>query len=510
MTSAPGSSPGFSRARAVRARPPRRLPRGPASRRPKLPQAVVAEPRRRAASAKLGALRAPGGAIPAEQRLLQRLSFGWTEAELARLDEMGYEAYLDEQLNYEAIDDGWLEDALANAFPTLAMSPAQIFDAYFERRGVPIFELILASIFRAVYSPRQLYERMVVFWSDHFNIDLLSDLGFLLKPTDDREVIRRHALGKFPDLLRASAHSPAMLVYLTNDTNDKAHPNENYARELMELHTMGADKGYTERDVKEVARCFTGWTFRGRDAGPELGRFLFAAARHDDGAKRVLGHSIPAGGGESDGERVIDILAGRRRTARFIGKKLLRYFWGYEPKNKAIDQVADAYMRSDGDIRAMLRVVLRRNRMAAAPPKLKRPFHLAASGVRALMGEIENPRYLLAWLSSVGHLPFAWPAPNGYPDSEGYWSGLMLPRWNHAADLPFAKKSGVRIDPSLIDPTLSAGRLVRLINNRLFNGALSESSQAGVLSFLEAKPIDKSRIRDAIGLALSAPEFQQY
>ncbi len=510
MSTVPGYAPGFSRGRSMAMESSQRLPLGATSRRVRLPATVVAEPRSRAASASLRTMRASAGAIPVEQRLLQRISLGWNEAELARIQEAGYEAYLDEQLDYEAIDDSRLEDVLRNAFPTLTMSPAEISEAHLERRGVPIFELILASIFRAIYSPRQLFERMVVFWTDHFNIDLLSDLGFLLKPTDDREVIRRHAMGKFPELLRASAHSPAMLVFLTNDTNDKDRPNENYARELMELHTMGADKGYTERDVKEVSRCFTGWALEGRAAGAELGRFLFNARRHDDGAKTVLGQAIPAGGGESDGERVIDILVGRRRTARFLSKKLLRHFWGYEPKKKAIDQVADAYMRSGGDIREMLRVVLRRNRMAKATPKLKRPLHLSVSAIRALMGEVSNPRYVLGWLQSVGHPPFAWPMPNGYPDTEDFWSGLLISRWGFAANLPTEKRSGVRIDPALIDESLGAGKLVRRIDNRLFNGAMSKTTKAGVRSYLDAKPISRRRIREAIGLALSSAEFQLY
>ncbi len=214
----------------------------------------------------------PRGVSP-EQRLIQRLSLGWNLAERQLIGQLGYEAYLERQLDYEAIDDSFLEQPLVEALPTLSMSPAQLLQSYIGEPSVPVVELLLATLYRSLYSPRLLFDRMVIFWSDHFNIDLFGEAGFLLKPTDDREVVRRYALSSFPELLWASAHSPAMLSYLTNDTNDQDHPNENYARELMELHTMGADRGYTEQDVKEVARCFTGWGFRGPAPAPLFGRF---------------------------------------------------------------------------------------------------------------------------------------------------------------------------------------------------------------------------------------------
>ena len=183
------------------------------------------------------------------QRLIQRVTMGWTLAEQAVFDDLGYKGYLERQLDPESIDDFGLEEALQDALPTLAMSPAELIDRYENNPGVPIFELIVASIYRSIYSPRGLYERMIHFWSDHFTVHLLSGIGYLLKPTDDRDVIRANALGTFPELLSASAHSPAMLIYLTNDSNVFGHPNENYARELMELHTMGADRSPTTARV---------------------------------------------------------------------------------------------------------------------------------------------------------------------------------------------------------------------------------------------------------------------
>ena len=444
------------------------------------------------------------------QRLVQRATMGWTWAEQQRVDELGFKGWLDRQLAWRSIDDGGLEDNLNAALPTLAMSPAEILANYENDPGQPLIELILAAIYRALYSPRQLYERMVIFWSDHFNIHIFSDLAFLLKPTDDRDVVRAHAMGSFPALLSASAHSPAMLSYLTNDSNVRGAPNENYARELMELHTLGVDKGYTEEDVKQVARCFTGWAFSGPRAGANAGRFVFNAAEHDDGEKRVLGRVIPAGGGLADGERVLEILAGHPNTARFIAEKLLRWFWRYQPKQSAINGVANAYMSTGGDIKAMLRAVLQGDRVAAAQPKLKRPLHLMVSAMRALGAELRNPRYLIEQLFLTGHLPFDWPPPNGYPDSEGYWSGLVLPRWNFAATFLGLERSGIRVDLSLFDPSWSAERLVATMDAVLFNGTLSEKAIAELTAFLKAGNINKHRIRDALGLAVAAPQFQEY
>ena len=185
-----------------------------------------------------------------------------------------------------------------------------------------------SAILRAVYSRRQLQERMVEFWSDHFNIYAFKGQGPQFKVVDDHETIRAHALGKFRDLLGASARSAAMLGYLDNTSNRKGVPNENYARELMELHTLGVHGGYTQRDVKEVARCLTGWT---TEKHWHRGRFLFDPDAHDNGAKQVLGLTIAPGGGVTDGERVLDMLAGHPSTARHLARKLCVHFLGDAP-----------------------------------------------------------------------------------------------------------------------------------------------------------------------------------
>ncbi|MFQ5528040.1 MAG: DUF1800 domain-containing protein [Thermoanaerobaculia bacterium] len=449
--------------------------------------------------------------LSTSQRLIQRTTMGWSEFDQARLDEIGYNAWLGEQLEIEGLDDGPLEEVLADALPALSLTPAQLYERYENQRGQPIFQLIMASLYRAAYSPRQLFERTVIFWSDHFSIDLFSGVEYLLKPTDDRDVIRRHAMSTFPELLSASAHSPAMLTYLTNTSNVAGHPNENYARELMELHTMGADGPFTEQDVKEVARCFTGWGVTGgRFAGPDLGEFRFNPRNHDTGSKVVLGNTIPAGGGQQDGERVLEILSSHPATADFLATKMLRYFQGYEPKKSTVSRVASVYRNSGGDIRKMLKTILKRKRMRKATPKLKRPFHLMVSALRVLNADLRNSRALLEDLYGAGHLPFAWSPPNGYPDSRDYWVGFLLPRWNFAGNLPDSD-SGIKIELSFLDASMTPEEIAGQIDEHLFNGKLSKASRIAIEEFAAAAgEINNKKLFDAVGVALSSPEFQDY
>ncbi len=446
----------------------------------------------------------------AEATLLRRATMGPTVDDYAHIDNIGYEAWLDEQLDYTRLDNSALEDSLLENLPTLAMTAAQLHDEFEDNPFIPIFELWVATLFRALYSPRQLFERMSVFWADHFSIDIFGDYMEFLKPVDERTVGRANALGNFPSMLSASAHSPAMLIYLTNDTNEKNHPNENYARELMELHTMGADNGYTETDVKEVARCFTGWTwtapYRGSGDG-ELGTFRFSKRDHDKGKKKVLGKTIPAGGGIDDGERVIDILANRRETADFIATKMLRWLHGYEPSKKLVRKVSKAYQRTDGDIRTMVRTALRAKQMQSATPKLKRPFHLVVSSLRALGGNVEAPNRILGHLSAAGHLPFTWTPPNGYPDTSQWWSSLLISRWDYAASL--ADDETVAFDPAIDDPSGSTGKIVNRLDTLLLNGQMSADTRAALNKFLGQRK-SRTRVREAIGLVVSAPEFQEY
>ncbi len=453
---------------------------------------------------------ADGGwqAITPEQRLIQRTTLGATAFDYMVLEETGYRGYLERQLAFDQLDDQPLESALHEALPTLSISPAERYFFYSEEPEIPLFEFWIATVLRSIYSPRQLFERMVILWSDHFSIDTTSDLGLFFKPTDDEETIRRHALDSFPALLRASAHSPAMLSYLTNDTNFKDHPNENYARELMELHTLGPDE-FTQQDVREVARCFTGWGF-GKNAGRNFGRFDFDAAAHDSGEKTVLGHIIPAGGGIEDGEAVLSILAEHPATARLISRKMIRYLWGYEPPEWRVQRLADTYLATGGDIRAMLRVILSRRWLAKATPKLKRPYHLVTSTVRALFADIDEPLYLLFELLEAGQLPFNWAPPNGYPDSRDYWSSFLLPRWSFSSRVMLPE---VGVTPQLDDflnPHIRSAVLTARIDWLLTNQTMTQPARSQLRRFLGPPPRTPEHVAQAIGIAIASPDFQEY
>ncbi len=447
--------------------------------------------------------------ITPEQRLIQRVTTGMTVVEMAQVAELGYKDFLNRQLHPETIDDGGFEDALNSALPTLAMTPYEIYTSGDDFRAV--IELVVAKLLRTAYSPRQLYERMVAFWSDHFSIDILANHAHFLKPTDDREVARSHALGRFRDLLSASAHSPAMLEYLTNDSNVRGHPNENYARELMELHTVGVDGGYTQKDVQEVARCFTGWTFHTiYDESDRMGMFRFEMGNHDQRSKRVLGRKIKSGQGEEDGLAVISILADHPKTAEFIGSKLLRFFQGYDPDKRAIKRAAAKFSKTGGDIRSTMKTVLSKKNMRRAKPKLKRPQHLMVSAIRATAADINELEYMIETLEVSGHLPFAWSSPDGYPDDENYWSGFILPRWNFGATMPNPGESGIRVDPFLLDDSLTPKRFVKRLNERLFGGAMSSETRIGIEEFLRAGKMNMKRMREAMGIAIASPDFQSY
>jgi uncharacterized protein (DUF1800 family) len=351
----------------------------------------------------------------------------------------------------------------------------------------------------------------VAFWSDHFSIDILANHGDILKSTDDREVVRPHALGKFQDLLSASAHSPAMLEYLTNDSNVRGHPNENYARELMELHTVGVDGGYSQKDVQEVARCFTGWTLRNvYDETEDMGTFVFVMSDHDRRAKRVLGTRIKSGRGEEDGLEVIALLASHPKTAEYISTKLLRFFQGYEPDKRTIKRVANKFNKTGGNIRSTMKTVLAKKNMKRTRPKLKRPQHLIVSAIRATSADINELGYIIEKLELSGHLPFARSSPDGYPDDETYWSGYILPRWNFAATMPDAGESGIRVDPHLLDDSLSPKRFVKRLDQRMFNRTMSNETRIGIEQFLGSGKMNLKRMREAIGIAIASPEFQVY
>jgi len=442
-------------------------------------------------------------------RVVERATFGSTVQERSIASALGVDAYIDRHLNPMTFDDAVCDAMLADvAYNTLTLTPDQFVGL---NLGNVSSQLIKATLVRAVFSTRQLYERLVEFWSDHFNIWLQQDGVTLLKTVDDRDVIRANALGNFGTMLRASAHSPAMSEYLNNNTNTVGAPNENYARELMELHTLGVDGGYTQADVREVARCFTGWGYYRGTSGTLSYTFRYQSALHDTGQKVVLGQVIPArssAAGIQDGEDVINILLNHPSTGQFIGRKLLERFWGENPPQALVNAVAQTFQVSGGDIKSMVKVVF--GLIASSPPplKYKRPFHLLVSSLRALSAATNNPASLQTPLVSAGHIPFGWSPPDGYPDSLAYWAGGMLPRWNFGASLMNNEYSLVTVSESaFLAGATTPQQIVDRIDEVIFARRMTSVDKAQILSYLGSNPSTTTK-REALGLAVAAPGFQ--
>jgi hypothetical protein len=391
---------------------------------------------------------------PRDFMMLNRLTFGPRVEERVRFMEIGIQAWIEEQLAFETIDD-FDCNLLLQPFKSLNMDANELeaisnglFDDY-DRETIPD-ELRQATLIRQVYSKRQLYELMIEFWSDHFNIFMEKGNCFYLKTVDDREVIRKHAPGSLRDLVWASAHSPAMLVYLDNQANEKSHPNENYARELMELHTLGVDGGYSQQDVMELARCLTGWTVKEHFW---LGDFVFNGDLHDTGTKHILGMTIP-NAGIKEAEQIIEMLVTHPGTARFIATKLTRRFIADEPPQEIVEKAAQTFLQTHGDIKSVLRVILL-DGLPLAQPKYKRPANFVLSALRMLNAETDGAG-VQEYLLRMGQSYFNWPTPDGYPDHSDAWQGNLMPRWQFAFALIRNEIKGTKHNPgTLMNASLS-------------------------------------------------------
>lgn len=447
--------------------------------------------------------------------VLNRAAFGARPGDHARISKLGATpeaaatAYLERQLNPEKIADEEAEYA-GRRFETLALPLGELFEYQEELLQN---ELMRGALTRAVFSERQLYEVMVQFWSDHFNIDPSKGDCKWLKVADDREVIRKHALGKFPEMLRASALSPAMLWYLDGRVNRKENlaekPNENYARELLELHTLGVHGGYTQTDVMEVARCLTGWTVRSKDQKPyfQIGKVEFKLPQHDCGSKQVLGEKIPAipaalttaqrehlGAKELD--RVLDLVARHPATAQHLSTKLCQRFIADEPPVSAVETVARAFAQTNGDIRATLRALFATDAfLSQRGNKFKRPFNYIVSALRATGASTDAGLAIIDYLQRMGHAPFNYPTPDGYPEPAAPWLGTLLWRWNFALAISENKIKGTTIDFATLQN--NAGGDAGLRAHLLGRTATAEEAQAYHNSGA------------GLALMLSSPAFQR-
>jgi len=442
-------------------------------------------------------------------RLVRRVTNGVTREELARVDSLGFRKYLDYQLKPSAIDDSAVDAFVTSNYSNLSQPGTGLYQL---NQNALMRELSQATLYRAAFSKRQLYERMVQFWSDHFNI-YYPKVNYL-KVIDDREVIRRHALGKFPDMLRASAHSPAMLEYLDNTRSRGRNVNQNYARELMELHTLGVDGGYTQTDVEEVTRCLTGWTIAGR------GQFRFDPNGHDFTAKTVLGVDIPAmpasagAAGVQDGETVLDLLLEHPSTARFIATRLSRWLLEYDPPAALVDDVADTFARTGGDIPSMIRTILTPANLMAAPAKYRQPYQLVLAALRATQASVSGVRTITtitnAQLRNLGQPLFQWEEPDGYPDEVEWWAGSILQRWNFCSYICNLSTGDVVVNVTNLMQVNTAQGIADAINERVFASEMPPALLNRVSEYLAGGTINEVRVREALALALSSNEFQWY
>jgi uncharacterized protein (DUF1800 family) len=572
-----------------------------------------------------GARLAPGDTARAVN-LLNRATFGATPEDLAEVLRMGRAAWLERQLHPERIDDSALAPRL-EPFPAARMSMGDLYRAYPPRKqdaaviarrdsmrarmedgamadgqaqaGAArprramadttigagpariVVELGQAKLQRAAYSQRQLQEVMADFWFNHFNVFFGKTADRWMVGDYERTAIRPFVFGKFEEMLSATAHHPAMLVYLDNWTSavpqegaaggrgqallerwrgmsagqraaavregrvtaamaerlDRAlarpaaaaarRPrgiNENYARELMELHTLGVNGGYTQKDVQEVARVFTGWTVtapRPVPGGAEPA-FQFRPAMHDAGEKTVLGTRLPAGRGEDEGRQVLHMLATRPATAHFIAFKLAQRFVADQPPAALVDRLADVFLRTDGDLREVTRALLTSPELddpRYRGAKVKTPVEFVASALRATDAEAGRSRALFAALRAFGQVPYGASPPTGYAATGEQWtsSGAMLSRMNFALALAAGRVDGVRLPPPSELLAAAPGPLgtaeLRRLYSRLLPGQEPDARVVeAVRADLAAQPAgDPGRlVLRAVALLLGSPAFQRH
>ena len=527
----------------------------------------------------------PHGATPemsstSAAHVLNRITFGVRARDLERIRQSGIEAFIDAQLRPERLSDSELEQRLAR-FETLRLASSELAERYEIpagqarrqrqqqqqqdsqpaagapaagsvarvadperlRANLPLFEMWEQKILRAVYSERQLQEVLTDFWFNHFNVDARKGPTRYMLTEYERDAIRPHVLGRFRDLLGATAKSPAMLFYLDNwMSSDPAGPNvqrarpangrplgngranrlgsgnagaggptanggvigappgtgrarptglnENYGRELLELHTLGVDGGYTQQDVTEAARAFTGWTIDRPRLG---GGFRFAPALHDDGRKVVLGHVIAAGGGPRDGETVLDIVSRHPSTARFISTKLARRFVHDSPPASLVDRMVETFRKTDGDLRAVMTTLLKSPEFMSPEferAKVKTPFDFVVSALRGTDAEIRNARPLARAIQELGMPLYQCQPPTGYKDVADAWvnTGALVSRMNLALQLASNQMPGVRIvRPPGADAVVANG--------------LSDATRSTIARAQSDE--------QALALALGSPEFQR-
>ncbi len=498
---------------------------------------------------------------PLEAVLFNRAAFGATPEDLADFREMGpntrqqLEAWVDWQLEPHGIDDAALEMRLAQSnFLTLHKSLEELWtDHLYERedmdyRFLPIFETQHAALLRAIYSRRQLTEVLADFWHNHFNVHGFHFMAGPVFVHYDRDVIRPHGLGNFRQFVEAMTASPAMLFYLDNVFSSADGPNENFARELLELHTLGEENyygaipasevpthddgvpmGYTDEDVRELARCLTGWSL-----DEETGDFLYRWYWHDNGSKQVLGLTLPAYQAPLDDVRqVLDLLARHPGVARFVCTKLCRRLIADDPPASVVDAAVDAFLdavEEPDQLRRVVRTILLSDEFAETwGDKVRRPFELVMAAVRAMGPDFSLPlgetfsRFFFYLLYTTGNLPYTWVPPTGFPDRKEVWltTNALVTSWRLINLLAGLDIQGWRpCDPAGSTPA-DLGTAVEVADywiDRAFQRTIDEGSRARIIEFMAqgesphadldlGEPSVADRLRSMVGLILMSPDF---
>ena len=478
--------------------------------------------------------------------VLSRLTFGARPGDAEQVTAMGVSKWIDRQLHPWTINDNALEEVLAS-LPAWNQPTARLGNVDFSPRiaATPLPTLMkdtaarakiaqitikvlqatsvndnfyAGRVARAQLSDRQLLEVVSDFWENHFSVYS----GKMPSPTAlvelDRDALRPNALGKFRDLLGAVAHSPAMLFYLDNHLSTRRGLNENYARELMELHTLGVDGGYTQKDVQEVARALTGWTF---DRARQPFTFVFRREQHDTNEKVVLGHVLPAGRGIEDGEEVLDILAHHPSTAKYIAFKLARRLVSDDPPPALVSRAAETFARTDGDIGEVVRTIVTSREFfsrAAFRAKVKTPYELVISARRALNAPADTTPQTARLIARLGQASFGWQTPDGWPEKGIAWMtpGTMYSRIKFGNDIAEGRVPTIAPKQWRDWPTLTSASLNAQVDG-VVNGVLGHVADSVTrATMIGIRPAGgaaagadgEKRLRELLAIALASPEFQ--
>src|SRR5437762_940534 len=491
---------------------------------------------------------------------LNRLAYGPRPGEIERVARAGVLRWIDAQLAPDQIDDEALAgrerefDVLKYDRGDLARLYAEVQRARQQRKRMgdtaadkpddsPVAvkgrrfaaQVQQLAVVRAALSQRQLYEVMVDFWTNHFNVYFAKGADRFLTPDYIEHTIRPRAMGKFQDLLIATARSPAMLFYLDNwesvapgtsppfplsarrrrGQGVRRMPtvvNENYARELLELHTLGVDGGYDQHDVIEVARIFTGWSIKRPQQG---GDFEFHDWAHDTGDKQVLGVEFERGHGMDEGIRLLKLLANHPATMHHVSRQLCQRFVSDDPPDGCVDDAVAAWQRSHGDIRDVLRAIFHGPdfwAVANIRAKVKTPLEFVVSAARAVGAEPDTTPRLAQVVARLGEPLYLHVAPDGYPEREDAWvnSGAVLDRVNAAVALAAGKRPGVTVSlDSIVPATPDVERLIAQADAAVLSGTMSENTKAVIRRQLSDVSDALQARALAIGLAIGGPEFQR-